>query len=303
MSNLELTKEQEKEVDDYVTVMLKNGLRTNSEINDAFVKESVHFLYRKFLDIQHEVTIHYVDSPEQAINMVHESTKIDKKELIKEIIFLNLWTWWVAFYWAGINILKETKGIEKILIEDLDRFEKICRHFTAILPCEKICFVIQSPVLCEIKNNDLELFQLHNPNDFSIKYKDGTGYGFIDGISVPDYIIKTPSEKLDVKKVLSETNIDVRRVGLEKIGAERMMKELKSKLLDSFKSSKKWEDYELYELEIEKDKHAKVLKMYNPSTGGYHYEGVGDHCKTIEEAKVFRFPFKNITYKEPEIIT
>jgi hypothetical protein len=82
---------------------------------------------------------------------------------------------------------------------------------------------------------------------------------------------------------MSETNADIRRELLRKVGIERMLANLPHKVVS------KRGDYELLSVDLtETVKGAIYLKMLNQSIGVYHMEGVPRECKTVDEALSWR---------------
>ena len=165
-----LTEVQEKTVDAYGLEMLKNGVKCGSKTNPKHARNAVEVFYKKYLELPLPEKIVYVDSPEAAIEIVAKSTGKAPKDLVSEVQFINFWTWWVAYYHAGIHILKENSGVEPELISDLDEYEKIIQEIHAVLPCEKVCFVIEYPKAIHLQDNDLEKFKLHKDGGLALEY-------------------------------------------------------------------------------------------------------------------------------------
>jgi hypothetical protein len=85
--------------------------------------------------------------------------------------------------------------------------------------------------------------------------------------------------------VLKETNVEVRRELLRKIGVERFLAVAKSKTLH------KRGNYELLSIDLSAELPGRrYLKMLNPSIGIWHVEGVPQECKTVEQALHSRKP-------------
>jgi hypothetical protein len=293
-----LTKEEEKLVDDYGLKMLQNGIKCGIKTDMSKAKEYVEYFYKTVLGVDLPKEIVLIDSPEAAINIVAKSTGQNPKDLVSEVLFLNWWTGWVAYYHAGVNILKEE--CEKELVDDLNYYETIVNNLHAILPCEKVCFIIEYPELVSLLDGDLEKFTLHNTKDLALKYKDGTGMASINGITVPEYIATTPAKKLDAKQVLGEVDIDVRREGINKIGIAQFVKAIGAKVIHKSKGKKVWENYTLLSTNFG-DKERRFLKMVNPSTKDVTLERVADSCQTTQEANAFRMRSK--AYIRPIILT
>lgn len=296
---MELTAEQTKLVNEYGTLMLLNGIKQGVRVNKARATKHIKKLYKEYLDAAPPEQVIVVDSPEAAIKIVAKSTGKSPESLVDEILYMNLWTWWGAYYHAGITILKESSGdanLDQALIE----YEEMTREIHAILPCEKICFVIEYPKAVCLQNNDLEKFVLHKDGGLALEYRDGTGFAWLNGVEVPDWLATTPVEKLSAKKVLAESNTDVRREGLKRMGIATALKKLRAKVIDKMRGKKAWEHYDLLEADFG-DKKRRFLKMKNPSTGDFLIEQVTDSCNTVLEARAMQT--RETKYVEPEIIT
>jgi hypothetical protein len=285
-----LTDEQAKQVDAYGLEMLRNGVKCGVKTDRKKAKVAVDVLYRKHLEMDPPKQIKFVDSPEAAIKLVAKANKVEPKTLVNDLIFINLWTWWVAYYSAGINILGETKDVEKDLIDDLAEYEAITKTLHAILPCENVCFVIEYPKIVAIKDDDLEKFVLHRENGLALEYLDGTGFAWLNNVEVPDWVATTPASKLSVKKLLAETNVDIRREGLSRVPFAKIVKDTKAKLLDKLKDLKRgrWCDYALYDVKLGDNKTRRLLRMYDVASKKYPFERVEDDCETVLQALAMR---------------
>lgn len=96
-------------------------------------------------------------------------------------------------------------------------------------------------------------------------------------------IVKTPVEQLNAKDMLTETNVEVRKALINRIGAAKVLVQLNAEVLD------KAHNYELVNLKLqENDRPRPYLRMINPSTGEVHVEGVHPRCNTVNEALAWR---------------
>jgi hypothetical protein len=115
---------------------------------------------------------------------------------------------------------------------------------------------------------------------------------FLNGISVPDWLVETHSSKIDISRYSSLNGADQKAEFIRKVGVERMI-DLGTKL-DSYENYNKpmWtkSQYELYDMAAiyEGVPYAPHLKMQNQTTGVWHIEGVDPKCRTLEDAIRFR---------------
>ena len=125
----------------------------------------------------------------------------------------------------------------------------------------------------------------------AIEYPDGWGLYFLNGIKVPEYLVKTPEEELDINFYLKETNADVKAEFVRKYGVERMLDH--GKKVDSYEnykldSSHWWakSQYELWDMAklFPGLEYQPYLRMTNQTTGIFHVEAVSPECRTIADA-------------------
>ncbi len=142
---------------------------------------------------------------------------------------------------------------------------------------------------CHIDQNR----NMHNSSGPAIIWHDGEKAYYLNGVKVTQEIVETPAEELNPHILLEEHNTEVRREIIRKIGIERVCNTLKAKVID------KQGDYELLRLYLGDMRRRTYLKMKNPSTGLYHFEGVRPHIKTVREALSWR----NQTVENPTVLT
>ncbi|MFA6636911.1 MAG: DUF6745 domain-containing protein [Candidatus Omnitrophota bacterium] len=153
------------------------------------------------------------------------------------------------------------------------------------------CILIENPV--RLKCNDES--RLHSDGSMAIEFKDGFGLWRLNGVRVPEEIVMTPREQLPAKALLKEQNAEVRREIVQKLGIEKVCKDLNARCID------RWKNYELLLLSLGDRRKRPYLKMINPSMGTYHIEGVEPSCKTVKSALAWRNGM--CEYKSPEVLT
>jgi hypothetical protein len=135
----------------------------------------------------------------------------------------------------------------------------------------------QKPSIIKKNNNGL-----HCENGPALAYDDGTSeFYYLNGVVMKKEQVMTPAEKMNPKDILAESNVEVRRELIRKMGIDRLVSELPHKVMD------KQGNYELLSVSLSDEvTDARYLKMINPSIGVFHVEGVeGD---TVKEALAFR---------------
>jgi len=108
----------------------------------------------------------------------------------------------------------------------------------------------------------------------------------LNGVKVNEIIVKTKPETMNTEwlqgNFIKETNVEIRREIVKKLGSSLLCERLKAKCID------KIGNYELLNLNINTEIFRPYLKMINPSTGTIHIEGVHPSCNTVEKALNWR---------------
>jgi hypothetical protein len=163
--------------------------------------------------------------------------------------------------------------------------------------CKKIGWIWYFNDICFISDRPSEIYKkgivLHHETKPAILFRDGYKVWCLNGINVDRKIVETPAEELDPKILLKETNAEIRREIVRKIGIERVCMKLNAL------SVEKKDEYELLLLDMGDGRARPYLKMLNPSIHTYHLEGIPPEILTIEQALNWR----NQTDEKPFIIT
>jgi len=191
---------------------------------------------------------------------------------------------WLAFYEyfqrVGIEYKVSKEFNEFLKFKDLGIF--------GMIQLDGLCVVYGMPSSIQRDSDN----NLHSDDGYAIQWPDGYGIHFMHGTAVPEYLVTTPADELDVKQVLAEGNVDIRIEGMRKLGTEKLAKH--GKLIDSYKNySKKdhywWyaSEYELYDLNSIYEGLGLWLKMKHQTIEQYCVEGV-ENCKTIQDCLNYR---------------
>ena len=273
----ELTKEQEAKMPQYVEKWTKLGLTTTRRtLKDA--KRDFSNFYTLILKKPVPSEILICDSPESSWKEIckflsaKEGRNVDIS-FIYPYFDCQFWAQWTAFY----DFMKVELGVT---YENDAEYEalKACQGYGMVFPLDEICVVCQPPNIIK-RRGDI----LHCEDGPALTYSGDNEIYALNGVVMKKEYVMTPAEQLSPKEVLKETNAEIRRELLRKIGIERMLGELPSKVLD------KRGNYELYSIELSPEiKDARYLKMTNPSIGVFHLEGVAPEISTVKEALEWR---------------
>ena len=155
-------------------------------------------------------------------------------------------------------------------------------------PLDNICVLSQHFNSVSMKSG-----VLHNEHGPAISYAGNWDIYVLNGVCVPEWLVKKAWNDIDSKLLLKEADAEVRREIVRKIGIEKICYDLSAKVIDG------QADYELLLLDLGDGRRRPYLKMKNPSIGVFHIEGVHPDCQTVEQALNFR----NKTVDRPSILT
>lgn len=298
----EITKKMQRQAENLIMNVLKNGNKANikTDINQA-TQHIANFYSTVLKRKKPPKNIEIVSSPGAAIKSAMIVTNSSRKDIIKQLIFINLWTYWPTRAWAALHIRKVDPKKEKIR-DDIVQFTnekfEMSKDIHAIICCSDTCFVVEFPkVFSSIYDN--KNFKMHRDGGLAIEYLDGTGFAYLNGVEVPDWLACTPVDELNTAKVMAITNVDVRREGLARIPNDKKIKDLNSKTIDSKKAGKqKWLHFKLLDVDFKDGRTRRIFRAFDPSSKAYIFERVEDNIDKALDAAAWRDGEK--TYIIPE---
>ena len=301
-----LTPMQESKIPFYIDKWTKIGLEYNPiELDKA--KEVLLPYLKMYLNIEPKLFI-ILDSPFACniginiVKAVFKNLKIDSQlysqldsqldsqlysQLDSQLRSLKLEYYLLGYFGTNGNIFSGYCSFYDYLISEVQKidnmqgweiFKKVHEYVHYMFIFKDIVFLSQKPKTLKFKGN-----VLHCENGPSVEYSDGYSIYNLNGVSVPKDLVMTAWDKLDSNIILKETNVEIRREIVRKIGIEKVCKDLGATILD------KIGNYELLNLNLG-DRSRPYLKMLNPSIGIYHIEGVPPDCDTVEKALNSRKP-------------
>lgn len=208
---------------------------------------------------------------------------------------LRWWFWgaheaaWIAYYlWPHTAIRPMHSEAQ---MELLNAWVAISKSAGWWQPYEGICFVCERPQIQAVDKNG----RLHRDGGPALLCRDGWPVYALHGIRMKREYVETSAENITPETVLSETNADIRRELLRKVGIERMLSRL------SHRSIHKRGTYEVLSVRLsEQVTDARYLRMENPSVGCWHLEGIPPECDTVEKALSWR---NHSWHENAEILT
>ena len=180
--------------------------------------------------------------------------------------------WWLSFYDFMATVLAVDNS-------PLKGNEMLCSEAGFSLLFWELALVSEKPTA--IHRN--EQGRLHKDGGPALVHSDGFGVWALNGLRMKPEYIETPAERLAPETVLAETNVDIRRELLRKVGIERMLAKLPHRSLH------KRGNYEVLSIRLSEEvTDARYLRMENPSVKCFHLEGIEPGLKTVEEALAWR---------------
>lgn len=264
----ELTQEQIEQFPKYVDKWLKIGLSTQS-CDKEKAQQAVKEAY-KVAGLKEPTIFIWLDSPiagcygAEYLNQLDKYLKDNKlilSDLIGSQVYNSGWgsndSGWLSYYnyFYEICNLECTKRLQPLM--------NLAENCGWWWPFENVVIMTEKPIEIHMKNG-----RLHNEKGPSILYKDGFSVYSLNGVKVPEWVVKTNSEDINPKDILKETNVEIRRELFRKVGAQRVLEKLGANVLHTYK------DYELVEIDLGNNLKGRWLKMVNQSIGCIHVEGV-----------------------------
>lgn len=309
-----LTKEQEAAMASYVDKWI--GIGTCTKRLDPARTKSIINNYQRLILKSDETEVVIFDNPIEAwvgVSYYNEGTPVNKLKDAVSKHFTNgnpgieiddpvypyqdgsFYAPVISFYDYFYNELKI--DIDSELKEKYDAWSNTT-ELGLIFPLEGVCIVSEKPTTIKLN----ERSELHSENGPAIEYAghgDFTVYS-LNGVNVPEWLVMTSEEDLDLAKYHEIKNADVRTEFVRKFGIERMLGDF-GKQLDTYENyDHEWwtkSEYELYDMAKVFDgvQYAPHLKMLNQTTKIWHVEAVSPNCRTLQDAIKERFGGQDFT--------
>ena len=285
-----LTPEQSSKLAEYAAKWIKIGLDTTTLSLEETTK-IIHD-FQKYILLVPTTPVVLIENPKKAWAFIQNHCKTDEK-IVMPYQDGSFFSHVFSFY--DFFIQEKIVKLEPELLHKLEVWFQTAK-LGLIYPLDDICVVTHKPK--KIVTNAAGV--LHCEDGMALEYE---GYGFysLNGITVPEYLVMTPSEELSMDFFTKETNADVKAEFVRKFGVERMLD--LGKKIDSFENYDQEEqpwwwksEYELHDMSVlfPNLEYQPYLKMKNQTTGIWHVEAVSPSCKTLKDAIKERFGGKDM---------
>lgn len=285
----ELTAAQEAKFPEYVNKWINIGLSTE-DVDMERAKAAICKAYTN-VGLKEPTQFYLVDSPIAAIELIQKlDPSLKKMDIFKNMCFGSHDAGWLGFY-DFFNTETELKG-EISIIEPFIELAKVCGWFNVF---EDVVVFQQKPSLIKMDDQN----RIHNETGPTISYRDGKVNIYAwHGVVIPDEWI-TEKEKLNPKIALTWKNIEQRRCACEILGWAKILKELKSSVIDTDGDPMIGTLLEVNIPDIGKEKFLQVLC----GTGRTFAIPVPPTMKTALEANAWTFGIDKDLLKNLEVRT
>lgn len=308
----DMSPEQEKQVPVWRKRWFEIGTRTGPAKKKAAV--SAAMILREALGVTKKPIVIWANSPLQALQILGvlnraEATSLEdlkrKAAMAKpEMSFLGQALWgqveafWICFYTFCRDIL----GIRYV-----EKQNKLLNAWADLAHSTFWWWCFENYIVFSERPTEIHLVpppeggteRLHNTAGPAVAFKDGTKYWYVEGVRVPSKIVEAP-EKLTAGDVRSETNQEVRRIMLQRMGLEKFLKESGSEIIHSEEDPPR-RLHRTAQFPGEPEPHVYV-EVQDPSTERMYFLRVPPTVTTCTEAVAWTFGLTAEQYK-PEVET
>jgi hypothetical protein len=173
---------------------------------------------------------------------------------------------------------EETKSLTGLRTKSLTGLWRIAKSANWWFPHENACYICERPRVIAFDGQE----RLHREDGPAIEYRDGWGVYVWHGVRVPDSVILRP-DTIDVQQIENEMNVEVRRIMIERYGAERF-------LIDSGAEEIQRDRHGiLYRKAFLNDEPLVMVKVTDPSTGRKYFLRVPPNTRTAQEGVAWTF--------------
>jgi internalin A len=176
---------------------------------------------------------------------------------------------WTEFLIAKFGVTLDQKAQELFRCK-----QQLFEDCGWIFPFENICLVCDRPLHIRFDSAN----ELHAEGEPAIAFADGYSLYFHHGVKLPEKYGKVHSDLWQAEWLLSESNAELRRVLIERIGYDRICQQLQAVELDG------WQEYTLLKIDNADVEPIYLLKMTCPSTGFIHALRVPPDVRSAKEA-------------------
>lgn len=192
-----------------------------------------------------------------------------------------------------LEILED--GLEENAQDLLKNYLRIKKSFIEFEPYKHLCLICEAPQSFLLNQRNF----LHNDTGPAITFKDGFKVFSLNGVTVSPKLLEEP-ESITIESIEAETNVELRRIMIQRYGVERYTEDSGAKVIDSDEFGT------LYKKEQQSDEPIVIVKVINasPEPDGsppkQYFLRVPPHIVTAKEAVAWTFNMSDQDYQPSE---
>lgn len=192
-----------------------------------------------------------------------------------------------------LEILED--GLDENAQELLKNYLRVKKSFIEFEPYKNLCLVCEAPQSFLLNQRHF----LHNDNGPAITFRDGYKVFSLNGVTVSPKLLEQP-ESITIEEITRETNVELRRIMIQRYGVERYTEDSGAKIIDSDQYGT------LYKKEQQSDEPIVIVKVINatpePDGSGpkQYFLRVPPHIVTAKEAVAWTFNMSDQEYQPSE---
>ena len=238
--------------------------------------------------------------PASSVEILKESVARNKESAFlmdRQFVSSSMRSWmggWDWYWMATSDYCREKRAckVTPNVGKQLNVWTTMACSATSYLFCERCCFIYFSPR--EVSFDDS--WRLHHARKAAVDFIDGTKFFMWHGIEVYEEVIRHP-EKIKLKAIESEQNVEVRRVMIERYGIDNFTRTAKKVQEDEYGA--------LFMKEMRGDEPFVVVKVLNstPEPDGSfktYFLRVPPDTATAREGIAWTFGLEEDDYRPSE---
>jgi hypothetical protein len=277
----ELTPDQVAQLDVYRDKFIGIGLKTSKKIDKAKAKKAITLAYEK-ANLKCPKDFYWEGSPYAGAKKAGELLGVTPQEALGYVCYGSQEAGWLSQY----AYLEDVCGLDCSLLHGLIG----CLDIGWWWPMDNA--VVVTPLPTEI-HRDVQ-GRLHRPDGFAITYPDGWGVYSFHGVRVvePKLVEKMIAGNFTGQEIMDQTNVELRRIMLSRVGAERLLKDDVFKFTESHKD----ESGKLYRSAPINGETITLVQFSCPSTGREYILRVDPAATTAHGAIASTFGLQDSEY-------
>lgn len=228
---------------------------------------------------------------------------IVKKVLTDEEILFEycgiFWNWWITRNMIALKFGAEFDMDRMAILYGMATYAPIL--FSTTVDGNEVMGVSKPSTLRYVQDGVtakpfcFPLYELHADGEPAVECA-GVELYYQNNTLLPKKYGSVHSSKWESAWILEEENVELRRLLIEKIGFEKVCKDLNAKAISTWHNEKGGE-YVLFKLKMSSGEDIHMLRMKCPSTGREYFEGIAPSITSAEDAY-----YKRLSHEVPTFV-